>query len=42
MRGWEVHEGGDICILKADSGGSKAEANTTLQSNYSLILKNPQ
>ena len=36
MRGWEVREGGDICILKAHSGGSAAEANTILQSDYSL------
>ena len=41
MGGWEgVSEGGDICTLKADSRSCIAETNTTLQNNYSLILKN--
>ena len=37
--GREAQEGGDICILIADSHGCTAESNTTLQSNY-LPIKN--
>ena len=33
-------EGGDICIHIADSHCCTAETNTTLQSNYTPILKN--
>ena len=36
--GWkEVQEGGDICILMADSCCCRAETNTTLYSNYPPI-----
>ena len=35
----EAQDGGDICILMADSCCGTAETNTTLQSNY-LIIKN--
>ena len=37
--GKEVQEGGDICTDVADSLCCAAETNTTLQSNYSPILK---
>ena len=44
-KGWggtEAQEGGDICILLADSHGCTPETNTALQSNYPTIknLKN--
>ena len=32
-----IQEGGDICILKADSCCCTAETNTTLQNNDSII-----
>ena len=36
--GWEqAQEGGDICVLIADSCCCTAETNTTLKSNYPLI-----
>ena len=36
--GWEeAQEGGDICILIADSHCCTAETNITLKSNYPLI-----
>ena len=35
--GKEVQEGGDMCILTADSCCCMAETNTTLYSNYPLI-----
>ena len=38
--GREAQEGEDICILWADLCCGMAETNTTLQNNYSLILKN--
>ena len=38
MQGWDggrdIHKGGGICILMADSHCCTAEANTTLQSNF--------
>ena len=37
--GREAQEGGDICILMADSHCCMAETNATLQSNYPPILK---
>ena len=38
-RGWEVLEGGDICIPMADSCLYVAEAITILHSNYPPIKK---
>ena len=36
--GWEqAQEGGDICVLIADSCCCTAETNTTLKSSYPLI-----
>ena len=37
--GREVQEGGDICIHIADSLHCTEETNTTLQSNYTPIIK---
>ena len=37
--GREVQEGGDMCILMADSHCCMAETNTTMESNY-LSIKN--
>ena len=37
MGGREVQEGGDICILMADSSGYMAKNNITLYSNYPPI-----
>ena len=37
---YQAQEGGDLCIHMADSHFSTAEANTTLKSNYTPILKN--
>ena len=37
--GREAQEGGDVCILKADSWCCTAETNTTLESNYPPIKK---
>ena len=37
--GREAQEGEDICIIRADLRCCMAETNTTLQNNYSLILK---
>ena len=38
--GMEVQEGGDICVLTADSHFCMAETNTTLKSNYPAIKNN--
>ena len=37
LKGWEVHEGGNMCIPMADSCLFMAEINTTLQRNYPSI-----
>ena len=44
LEGWDgggrdAEEGGDICIHIADALCCTAETNTTLQSNYTPILK---
>ena len=35
----EAQEGGDVCIVKADSHCCMAETNTTLEGNYPPIKK---
>ena len=40
--GREVQEGGDTCVLTADSLHCTAETNRALQSNYTPIKKKAQ